>query len=464
MMIFLFFLLKILLGFSLVQSLWPERQLWPIMLKICVAVPLGMGISSLLFFCWRWLSLPGWIYPWFEILLSVVSLLVLIWKTGSPLPKAGLVVSSDWLGKTLLFSALLSALVGVTFFVIYSVNFQHGFFEDAWFIWNLTARFLYRAADWTVIFGPTNLQSVLWHPDYPLLLSLSVVQGWLINGGETTLVPILVAGLFTFSIPGMLFAALMVLKDFKQAALGLVLLLTTPWFVMHGAEQVADVPISAYYLGATVFILLFLRQRNPLFAVLSGLLAGLSAWTKNEGLYFWLNFVLVWVLVAVWLDKKPRAIWSFLSGSLFPIGIVILFKVFLAPGSDLFQQTTPLLAKLTDLSRYALIFTEFGHYISGFGGWPLGIFWVLLVYALVIGLDRHDWRELVVITLIPIIQLAGYFSIYLITPHDLDWHLTTSLGRLLTQIFPFTLLLLMVALKSPAGLTESNQAGVQPGQ
>lgn len=40
------------------------------------------------------------------------------------------------------------------------------------------------------------------------------------------------------------------------------------------------------------------------------------------------------------------------------------------------------------------------------------------------------------------IVLAGYASVYALTPHDLAWHLETSLGRLLLQLWPLTLLIL----------------------
>jgi hypothetical protein len=447
MLVILLLVSKMLLGFTITHFLWRERRFWALILKIFIAIPLGMGLSSLFFYAWLWLVLPRLIYPWFEIFLTVVLFMILFWRSGLPLPSDAPALPKDLSGRFFLFFALAAVLVGVIFFTAYSIKFPHGFFEDAWIIWNMAARFIYRSADWTLMF---KSQSALFHPDYPLLLSLNIVQGWLINPGETTRVPILVAALFTFSVPGILFAALMLLKDLKQASLAVFLLLMTPWFVMHGTEQVGDVPISAYFLSAAVCLLLYLRQRDPALCILSGLMAGLSAWTKNEGLYFWLSSAFVCLLIAVWVDKKPRAVWAFLSGSLLPLATVLLFKLFLAPGSDLFQNNSALLAKLIDPMRYGMIFTEFGRYISGFGGWPLGIFWILVLYAIVTGFEVHDRRELFLMALLPVLQLAGYFSIYLITPHDLDWHLTTSFGRLLMQIFPLALFVLMVALKSPA--------------
>ena len=40
-----------------------------------------------------------------------------------------------------------------------------------------------------------------------------------------------------------------------------------------------------------------------------------------------------------------------------------------------------------------------------------------------------------------VIMTAGYYGVYTITPHDLDWHLRTSLWRLVVQLWPAVLFL-----------------------
>jgi hypothetical protein len=47
------------------------------------------------------------------------------------------------------------------------------------------------------------------------------------------------------------------------------------------------------------------------------------------------------------------------------------------------------------------------------------------------------------------IILGSYFAVYLITPHDLDWHLMTSLNRLLLQLWPTIIFITFMAARTP---------------
>ena len=46
-------------------------------------------------------------------------------------------------------------------------------------------------------------------------------------------------------------------------------------------------------------------------------------------------------------------------------------------------------------------------------------------------------------------MLAGYFFVYLTTPHDLAWHVNTSMDRLLIHLWPSTLLAVFLYLGDP---------------
>ena len=45
------------------------------------------------------------------------------------------------------------------------------------------------------------------------------------------------------------------------------------------------------------------------------------------------------------------------------------------------------------------------------------------------------------------LTFLAYLSIYVITPHDLQWHLITSLERLLHQLYPAFLLLSLMKIR-----------------
>ena len=152
---------------------------------------------------------------------------------------------------------------------------------DAWAIWNLRARCLFRAGPmWRQAFSP-----LFQHTDYPLLVPATSARCWLYLGSEATWVPWLVGALLTFSTVGMLAAGVARLRGSSQGLLAGLVLLGTVSFSHRGAWQYADVPLAFFVLAAVLLLTLYdatdRRRRRSLF--LSGLAAGLAAWTKNEG-------------------------------------------------------------------------------------------------------------------------------------------------------------------------------------
>ena len=87
----------------------------------------------------------------------------------------------------------LAIVLAVTMFLGAVVYNPHGE-EAAWSIWNLRARFLFRAgAFWRDAFSSDLSWS---HPDYPLLLPGLVALCWKLAGQESTDAPIAIAFLF----------------------------------------------------------------------------------------------------------------------------------------------------------------------------------------------------------------------------------------------------------------------------
>jgi hypothetical protein len=144
-----------------------------------------------------------------------------------------------------------------------------------------------------------------------------------------------------------------------------------------------------------------------------------------------------------------------------PLAIVLYFKIYLAPpsyflGADaapsciLPATTTPPLQQIFHVSRHVAILSHFGEQLIDFGGWRLGsvhvgIMPLLLVYYLAFRAPiarQLRWAHFAVLTLLTI-QLLGYYAAYLITPLDLAWQLPLTGMRLLLQIFPLMLFLIL---------------------
>ena len=46
-------------------------------------------------------------------------------------------------------------------------------------------------------------------------------------------------------------------------------------------------------------------------------------------------------------------------------------------------------------------------------------------------------------------QILGYYVFYLISPYELDWHLSSSLDRLFIHVYPTILFVTLIASQSP---------------
>src|SRR5262249_34888890 len=143
-------------------------------------------------------------------------------------------------------SGLLLLLDLKTFLSITAMSPHGGW--DAWAIWNMRARFLFRAAHWRDGFT----EALAWsHPDYPLLLPALVARGWKLAGREPQAVPITIAWFFTFGSVGLAASSLAILREIPQALLACIAVSAAPILFVQGANQYADV-VVAFFILATL--------------------------------------------------------------------------------------------------------------------------------------------------------------------------------------------------------------------
>jgi hypothetical protein len=358
-------------------------------------------------------------------------------------------------------TALVSSLIS---FAIAFLKEPHGRW-DAWLIWNMHARFLFRGGDhWREAFA----SGLDWsHWDYPLLLPLSIARGWTYTGGEGVHLPAVMAFFFTFLLLGLLLTSLSLLRGRIQGFLGAMVLMGTSFFIYMGTSQFADIPL-AFFILTTLVMLVYQAgapENHPGAVILAGLASGLCAWTKNEGLLFFL-IVTGSLLGATayskgWGHSLKRTAW-FLAGALPILVIVVYFKTVLAPTNDLVAgfSASALSEKLFDLSRYDRIAKAF--FITGISftqglydlrtgmhlnPGPVNVL-LLAAYLLITGIqiDNRDRTGLVQAVSVLLLMIVGYFFIYVLTPLDLYYHLMTSLNRLFLQLWPgFIFVVFMVA-------------------
>jgi 4-amino-4-deoxy-L-arabinose transferase-like glycosyltransferase len=314
---------------------------------------------------------------------------------------------------------------------------------DAWAIWNLRARFLYRGGEhWTSAFSPR----LPWtHPDYPLLLPGAVSRGWTYAGSETTLVPCLIASLFGAATVGLLMATLALLRGTSQGYLGGLVLLATPYFIELTTAQFADVPLAFFFLASAASFEIRDRGAGDIrLPVLAGALAALAAWTKNEGALFLVVTALVRLRAGI---HRRRELAAFALGALPVVLVLAYFKLRLAPVNDLVagQGTRATWERLVDVRRYGLI--AWFYLVAAVSIGP-GLVVLLAVYRVLMGgapnRPRRGHTPAVLV-----LMLAGYAVVYLTSPNKLAEHLNDSVHRLFMQLWPSALLAFFLAAASP---------------
>jgi hypothetical protein len=430
-----------------------------VVFKVSLAVGCALGLSSCSFFLWRivlgshaQLSVAeGGLY------LGAIAVLMcavhrarksrrLLTLAGRPAHRsrayACLVVGLSAL-------LVLTALARLVLFLLLSRRDPHGHF-DAIAIWNVRARFLARCRE----HGADAFVPELFHADYPLLVPASIARVWLYLETESTWVPALVALLFTSATVGVLYAAVALLRGKLFGCTAGLLLLGTSAFIVLGTWQYADVPASYFFLSVAALFGMkdWLRPQDLRLAALAGVMAGFAGWAKNEGLLF---VALVPLSRAVVLSRLGsgaylRELCAFGAGVL-PVALIILyFKVIVAPPSDLFagQNLHDLLGRLGTPSRYGRIAMAILTDLSR------GLLIPLLgmaAYLLLAGRGRAApaWQVAAAPALLLALMLGSYFAVYLVTPHDLEWHLKTSLSRLLMQLWPMALFVYFLTVAAP---------------
>ena len=454
-------LVLLLPGALIVQLVWPPKSLPrpPLLLIMMLGMGLGFGASSALLFLWlRALGSLSNFYPAAEAslaLCSVAALLYLRRKTGAP-PKGvprvrpGASPGLTRLSAAALLVSFVSILAAAS---AISVREPHGQ-GDASAIWNLIARFIYRGGSgW----ADALTYKLTWtHPDYPLLLPLSVARLWA-YGGETQLAPALLGLLFTFGTLGLVVSSVSLLSTRTQGYLAGVVLLEPFLFFRIGTYQYADTPLGFFLLA--VLVLFSLHDRAPGgygLLVLAGVMAGFAAWTKNEGLLILLSVVagrLVALAASRGLRTYLRQLIYFSAGAVPVLLVVLYFKAAIAPANDLVagQGLLATANRLLDPSRYVLILKALINHFTGFRKWYAHPTCLLAVYAWLLGVKTERAERVTLLTLATALGLilAGYLFIYVTTPRDLEWQLTFSLDRLLIQLWPSFVLLFFLTVRSP---------------
>jgi hypothetical protein len=446
---------SLIAGVALVDLLYPARRPSDWLLKLFLGFGLGLGVTSCLDFYWILLYSPensG--YRWLEWVLAMglVGAGAVRWRRSKlvVLRRANFHRPSSWLIYALAGMLVAGGALALYSFWAGAVLRPFGNF-DAYAIWNLRARslLLVNPETWPQAFSP--LLSWKAHADYPLLWPITLLRAWQELGSQWPQAGQTQAIGFGLACAGLMFTGLLRLRGLGQATLGTLLLVSMPWFITYNVFQQADGPLAYFYLIVILLLYKYEQNNNPAILTLAGLGAGLAGWTKNDGLVF---ILAVWIYLLVRFGRRPfgkslGGLVPFGVGVLLPLVTILIFKVRLAPEGDLLgtQTLAQMLAKMIDPTRWGLILAAIGAALPTLGGWSWPAAAAIPLYGLLAGKapgGRGFWLWLALG-----LTLAGYVAVYLVTPHDLAWHLQYSLARLLFHLLPASLFLLLALAKNP---------------
>jgi len=452
-------------GFGLLRWLFPRPLRWSLhnVLLFSLAIGLGAGVASCLYFLALWLAGPS-----LAVLASTTGAALAIalalgfltkgkgpqfnWADGPPVP---------WYLTALL---LLAAAVALAMF-LGAVSFNPHGDEGAWSIWNLRARFLVRAGGfWRDAFS----SDLRWtHPDYPLLLPGLVALCWKLSGRQSTDAPIAIAFLFTLGTAILLMSTLAVLRSKTHAALAGTLLLGTASFIGLSAALYGDVPLSFYILATLA--LLCLQDHYPEYplTVLAGLMAGFAAWTRNEGLIF-LAAVILARAFALFRSSQRAAIapqvLRFLAGAAAPLAVLAVFKVRVAGPSELWgAPAATILKHLVDPSRWIVTLEGLLLILVNFGRFLIPIVLALALYWYLVRFrpDARDRAALSTAAGALVLTLAVQLLLDILFVDNISVEVATAFERILLQLWPAALLAFFLA-SAPLQLVAPNAPHAKP--
>lgn len=320
---------------------------------------------------------------------------------------------------------------------------------DALSIWNLRAQFMaggpetWRRAVSSDLGGHMTGSA---HPGYPLFLSGFLALQFVAGGDATsTTIPIVASLLFSFAPFLLLGAGLASKKSVALGAIAWLILLCSEVFASQAASQYSDLLQGLAFLAALI-LLDRATDSSPGLLFAAGLALGLAGWIKNEGL----PFTLAALAVAGWRFRS-RVVWVLL-GSMPGLLALAVLKLFFVQGREsIFPNTVgEMISKLAMPGRWWQAFLGFGKAVIDAGDpWAhpviLGAALVLVLRFVPAPERRKQWPLWIPMAA----TAAAEYGLYLITTADLDWHISTSVSRLLAQLWPPVIWLVLAMLHTP---------------
>jgi hypothetical protein len=452
------FLLSLAAGWFLARTLTAGAFAGPRwasgLVEFSLGVLFGPGLASVL--CFLLVGMGAATQT--GVLAGLAALLVACafawWKfTPRTVPSAATLKSSPWT-----WALWICVAVG---FVLFCLDFQAAASAnpngewDAMSIWNLRARYLAAGTGFwqravSADIGGHMIGSA--HPGYPLFLSGFIAVQWISEGIATGAADQTVPIVASFAIAAGAFVLLgSSLASRKSVMLGLLawaVLLASEVFASQTSAQYSDLLQGLAFLSALILLDAADRsESSPRLLLGAGVAIGLACWIKNEGL----PFTIAALAVAAWRFRARGTIWLLLGATPGVLSTAIL-KLFVAHGREAIFPSTmgEALGKIAGAGRWWQAALGFGKAVFDAGSlWAHPVLLAALLAFAVRFVPKSE-RVARLWLWIPIaVTAAAEYGLYLITTADLDWHISTSVSRLVAQLWPSLIWLFFLMLRPP---------------
>jgi hypothetical protein len=335
---------------------------------------------------------------------------------------------------------------------------------DAIAIWNLRAKYLASGGHlWKRAFSAEIGGHMIGaaHPGYPLFLSGFLALEWTAQGAPDAAVPIAASLLFSLAAFTLLGGSIAARRSPALGVLACLVLLASEVFASQTAAQYSDLLQGLAFLATLVLLEAADAQPSARLWIAVGLGAGLSAWIKNEGS----PFAVAALAVALWRFRARAAPWLAAGAAPGLLALVIL-KLSLAQGREaMFPQTWgEMAAKIGDAGRWWQAALGFGKAVFDAGAaWTHPVLLAAILGFALRFVSKRERRTRAWLAIPIAVATAAEYGIYLITEANLDWHISTSVDRLVAQLWPSLIWFFSLMLRAPEEHVEDGHAAQIPG-
>lgn len=283
--IFAWFLIGLLLIAAYPSAAWVLRRESSPTLSVLLGLAFAVGVLSLIMF-WESLigiqfSLIGITIPYFVLMLPGV-----IWWLRQP-KRLAITVPKDHRFP-------LAIMGGIGAAILFNAAYFPFYRDDTLGIYRPQAAQMFQIGGLIPLVGADSLY-LTYAPNMPLIYTfVYVASGWE-NDYLARVIPALLS-------LGCIPAAYLLAKRIGGESAGWLAALTltlTPTFGKWASSGYVDLPMAFFYTLTAIFALRLWDSRRITDAVLTGIMLGLAAWTKNAGLMIGVPVLIVWLAWAL---------------------------------------------------------------------------------------------------------------------------------------------------------------------